>query len=66
MTLDQPLGFLHWGTIQELPNSNPAGLTTLDERAEAGLLSRNIVIEGDEDSAASGFGGHIMAMTGAY
>ena len=65
VTLDEPLSFLHWGTLQVFPHQNLSGLTMLDERAEVGLLSRNIVIEGDELSGVAGFGGHIMAMSGA-
>ena len=38
---------------------------TLDQRAAIGLLSRNIVVRGDDQSAAAGFGGHIMVMAGA-
>lgn len=36
----------------------------LDQRPSVGLLSRNIVIRGAEDSEAAGFGGHIMVMAG--
>jgi cell migration-inducing and hyaluronan-binding protein len=36
----------------------------LDEKAEVGLLSRNIVIRGDEGSEVAGIGGHIMATAG--
>ena len=59
VSLSQPLHFTHWGVTQSI-----AG-TTLDERAEVGLLSRNIVVRGDEQSEANGFGGHIMMMGGA-
>ena len=34
-------------------------------RAEVGLLSRNVVIQGDGDSELDGFGGHTMTMPGA-
>lgn len=37
----------------------------LDTRAEVGLLTRHILIEGGLDSEAQGFGGHIMAMKGS-
>ena len=36
----------------------------LDERPSVGLLSRNIVVRGADDSDASAFGGHIMVMRG--
>lgn len=59
ITLAEPLRYTHWGTLQTV------GGATLDERAEVGLLSRNVVVRGDERSEASGFGGHIMLMGGA-
>jgi hypothetical protein len=34
----------------------------LDQRAAVGLLSRNIVIRGADDSDANAFGGHVMIM----
>jgi hypothetical protein len=46
ITVKEPLKFLHWGT----------GL----ERAEVGLLTRQIVIQGDEDSLTTKFGGHMI------
>ena len=58
ITLAEPLHFTHWGTVQTI------GGGTVDERAEVGLLSRNIVVRGDERSEATGFGGHIMLMGG--
>jgi cell migration-inducing and hyaluronan-binding protein len=58
ITLAEPLHFTHWGTVQTI------GGGTVDERAEVGLLSRNIVVRGDERSEATGFGGHIMMMGG--
>jgi hypothetical protein len=36
----------------------------VDERAEVGLLTRNITIRGDEGSGRNGFGGHMMIMEG--
>eukprot|EP01125_Pyxidicula_operculata_P001595 TRINITY_DN11443_c0_g1_i1.p1 TRINITY_DN11443_c0_g1~~TRINITY_DN11443_c0_g1_i1.p1 ORF type:complete len:1291 (-),score=304.46 TRINITY_DN11443_c0_g1_i1:59-3931(-) len=46
ITLDEPLNYTHWG----------AGY----ERAEVGLLTRHIVIQGDPSSVQSEFGGHFM------
>ncbi|MEO1308248.1 MAG: G8 domain-containing protein, partial [Pseudomonadota bacterium] len=37
----------------------------VEERAEVALLSRNVTIQGDEDSVEDGFGGHTMVMEGA-
>lgn len=59
VTLQAPLRYGHWGLLQTL------GGRAIDERAEVGLLSRNIVIQGDSGSAATGFGGHLMVMQGA-
>ncbi len=49
----------HWGVLQTFEGK------TLDQRAAVGLLTRNILIQGDADSDAVNFGGHIMAMQGA-
>lgn len=38
---------------------------TLDLRTEVGLLTRNIVVQGDVESAATRFGGHVMVMAGS-
>ncbi len=63
LTLDEPLNFMHWGTIQTYNN----GVRTfqVDERAEVGLLTRNIKIQGDDTSESNGFGGHTMVMPSA-
>ena len=58
VTLAEPLRHSHWGTVQTI------GGGTVDERAEVGLLSRNVVVRGDERSDATGFGGHIIMMGG--
>lgn len=55
---DAPLQWKHWGRKQRF------GGRVLDERAEVGLLTRNVKIRGDEGSTGSGFGGHIMVMHG--
>lgn len=59
VSLDAPLSHRHWGTVQSY------GGKTLDTRAEVGLLTHNILIQGDAASDVDGFGGHIMAMTGS-
>ena len=60
VTLQAGLRYPHWGQVQTFAGRS------VDERAEVGLLSRNIVIRGDSASAvATGFGGHIMVMAGA-
>jgi G8 domain/FG-GAP-like repeat len=58
VTLDRSLQYQHFGQLQSFDGR------TLDERAEVGLLSRNIVIQGDDASVASRFGGHVMIMGG--
>lgn len=55
----EPLAYRHWGQLQTVAGR------TVDERAEVGLLSRNITIRGDASSTESGFGGHMMIMEGA-
>ncbi len=50
------LQFEHFGELQEYEGK------ILDERAEVGLLNRNITIQGASDSFANNFGGHIMIM----
>ncbi|VAW32929.1 Copper binding protein, plastocyanin/azurin family [hydrothermal vent metagenome] len=79
LTLDTPVVDFHWGLIQyatqsgmSLINNNPVippantGFTPtqLDERAEVGNLTRNIVIQGANDSLwqNEGFGAHTMIM----
>ena len=56
--LDAPLQHSHFGELQEF------GGRVLDERAEVGLLSRNIIIQGDEASEEEEFGCQIMATAG--
>jgi cell migration-inducing and hyaluronan-binding protein len=56
LTLDAPLEVEHWGERQTFAGQ------TLDERAEVALLSRNIVIRGDDGSVSDGFGGHIIVL----
>lgn len=58
LTLKTGLKHSHWGVLQTYAGK------TLDERAEVGLLSRNIVIQGDSASLVSQFGGHVLATSG--
>ncbi|KAG2382836.1 hypothetical protein C9374_004803 [Naegleria lovaniensis] len=46
ITLDKPLAFIHWGEGRA--------------RAEVGLLTRNVVFQGDATSEQSEFGGHFI------
>ena len=70
------LNRFRWGLLQYMTDSgisltkgvfnkpDPNSVDTLDERAEVGNLSRNIVIQGADDAkwASNGFGAHIMVM----
>lgn len=58
VSLAAALRYTHWGEKQYYAN------VEVDERAEVGLLTRNITLRGDDSSAASKFGGHIMVMSG--
>lgn len=59
ITFSPALRWQHWGQLQTFDGR------TVDERAEVGLLSRNITIQGEPVSAAAtGLGGHIMIMQG--
>jgi hypothetical protein len=58
VTFTPPLQFAHFGEIQTINGKQ------LDMRAEVGLLTRNILIEGNEESETSAFGGHLMIMNG--
>ncbi len=58
VTLAQPLAFTHYGERQTIAGR------TVDERAEVGLLTRNILIQGDSATSATGYGGHIIGMAG--
>ena len=50
----------HWGSVQSVEGR------ALDMRAAVGLLTRDIVIQGDTASDASNFGGHVMIMGGGF
>jgi hypothetical protein len=64
VTLSSALQFRHFGEQQAF--SNGRGISwQVDTRASVGLMSRNILIRGDESSRQSQFGGHIMAMPGS-
>jgi len=59
VTVASPLRHSHWAKSQSF------GTSSLLERAEVGLLSRNILIRGDEASIEDGFGGHVMVHQGS-
>ena len=59
ITLNAALEHDHFGKIDTVDGKR------LDMRAEVGLLSRNIDIQGAEDSMKSEFGAHMMFMQGS-
>lgn len=58
--LVESLSFPHSGLIQTHTRPSDNKQWTADLRAEVGLLSRNIRIQGAADSEANGFGAHLM------
>jgi len=52
--LSAPLRYRHWGTVTD----------GIDERAEVGLLSHDIVVRGEPGAAARGFGGQVIVLRG--
>ncbi|WP_299053722.1 immunoglobulin-like domain-containing protein [uncultured Polaribacter sp.] len=56
----EPLNYMHFGVLQTYNNGTEYKI--LDERAEVGLLTHNLKIQGDSDSDLNGYGGHIMSM----
>ena len=60
LRLTEPLAYNHrssWYTVD--------GFAPVDMRVEVGLLTRNVVVQGDENSEFQLFGSHLMAMHGA-
>ncbi len=56
VTFAPALKFAHWGTLQIFDGK------VIDERAEVGLLTRDIIVQGANDSTPGKFGGHAMMM----
>jgi cell migration-inducing and hyaluronan-binding protein len=59
VTLTSPLANNHWGRSDEI------GGKVITQRAEVGLLSRNIVIRGGASAATTSLGGHVMVHAGS-
>ncbi len=57
VTLARALTWRHWGTVQQIDGH------AVDQRAEVGLLTRNIVVQSDS-FANQGFGGHLIVLPG--
>jgi len=58
VTLAAPLKYAHWGTKQTVAGS------TVDERGEVGLLTRNVQFRGDSACAGTGYCAHIITFKG--
>jgi len=66
VTFTPALVFPHYGLVQMIEG------TRVDQRAEVGQLTRNIIIRGADDATTTsftdsqGFGGHVMIMPGGF
>ncbi|MDB4265398.1 Ig-like domain-containing protein [bacterium] len=60
VTLDNGLQFPHSGLLTSKTRPEDGKTWTVDTRAEVGLISRNIKIQGAADSELAGYGAHIM------
>lgn len=59
LTLGGALNYTHWGLAEEIGGKN------VYQRAEVGLINRNIVISGGRSSVTNGIGGHVMVHAGS-
>ncbi|KXZ47884.1 hypothetical protein GPECTOR_32g497 [Gonium pectorale] len=60
--LSAKLNFTHLGVIEPVAYGQANG-ATIDMRAEVAVLTRNVVLQGDENSEAFMFGGTVMVST---
>jgi hypothetical protein len=60
VNLTAPLANMHTGVIYQYTRPSDSKAWNADLRAEVGLLSRNITIQGAADSTTDGFGAHVM------
>jgi cell migration-inducing and hyaluronan-binding protein len=71
LLLNASLRHSHYGTVQSFEHPGMGGgPVQLDSAAEVALLSRNIIIQGDEDAEVLGsdayqLGGHVKVLAGA-
>nr|MCU0417988.1 hypothetical protein [Cytophagaceae bacterium] len=63
LTLNTPLAFPHIGRVHTYYRQTDGKSWVADMRAEVGLLSKNIKIQGDNNSPTNGHGGHFMIHT---
>jgi len=62
VSLSSPINYPHVSAIETYTRNKDGKTWTADLRAEVGLLTRNVTVQGDAQSENNGFGGHIMAM----
>jgi hypothetical protein len=60
--VDASLTYPHTGVVKTYNAFAPARQWNADLRAQVGLLTHNITIQGEAAAASSGFGGHMMIM----
>jgi len=65
IALNTNLNYPHVGSVETYTRSTDNKAWTADLRAEVGLLTHNVTVQGDAQSENNGFGGHIMAMMGS-
>lgn len=58
LTLSTSLSYPHKGVVKSYSNASQSW--TADLRAEVGLLTHNILIQGDAASVSNGYGAHLM------
>ena len=61
ITLNNNLTYPHAGFVETYTRNTDNKTWAADLRAEVGLLTHNVKIQGDASSETGGFGGHIMA-----
>ena len=64
VTLTAPLAYTHTGVTETHTRPTDNKSWSIELKAEVGLLSRSVTIQGDIYSESAGFGGHTMAMNG--
>ena len=64
VTLTAPLAYQHTGETETHTRPTDNKSWSIELKAEVGLLSRSVTIQGDIYSESAGFGGHTMAMNG--
>lgn len=58
------IDYYHHGAAPQMLMSPDGQSWSLDQRAEVGLLTHNVKVQGDANSEPTKFGGHIMIMRG--